>query len=225
MKKLFVFPLALILLLPLAFALGATASAAQSVPALNALPDSLPAVIGRLADLTDPIQHIGLPNLSSSMLCVFLVPGYLAARRIPLRERICGGALLLFLIVSLWYPPLDYLWHGMHFPNMLPYRFSFLWSFLLIYMAFRVFMYLDYVKLGSVIAAVAGFLIYLYLAGIYSKDDNIHITTLFKTTEEGQAQIDPVYLSGWIGMILAAWILISLENACAITISSFISAS
>lgn len=129
--------MAAILLLPLAFALGATASAAQSVPALNALPDSLPAVIGRLADLTDPIQHIGLPNLSSSMLCVFLVPGYLAARRIPLRERICGGALLLFLIISLWYPPLDYLWHGLHIPNGFIHRFAFLVPLVMLVMGYR----------------------------------------------------------------------------------------
>ncbi len=129
--------MAAILLLPLAFALGATASAAQSTPALNVLPDSLPAVIGRLADLTDPIQHIGLPNLSSSMLCVFLVPGYLAARRIPLRERICGGVLLLFLIVSLWYPPFDYLWHGFHIPNGFIHRFAFLVPLVMLVMGYR----------------------------------------------------------------------------------------
>ena len=37
-----------------------------------------------------------------------------------------------------WKPcQLDYIWHGFHFTNMIPYRFSFLHSFVLLYMAYR----------------------------------------------------------------------------------------
>ena len=42
---------------------------------------------------------------------------------------------------------LDYIWHGFHFTNMIPYRFSFLISFVIIVMGFRAFMYLDSVNL------------------------------------------------------------------------------
>lgn len=32
---------------------------------------------------------------------------------------------------------LDFIWHGFHFTNMIPYRFSFLYSFVVLYMAYR----------------------------------------------------------------------------------------
>ena len=208
-----------VLTLPAYFALGHAYSSSNSFPEkfavnIGSTPDFAGVLEGICKTISNSVAFVqptakeGLPNVYTGIITIFLAILFLFCSKIKLRERLVCGFLLLFFLTSFVIRQLDYIWHGFHFPNMLPYRFSFLWSFLLIYMAFRVFMYLDYVKLGSVIAAVAGFLIYLYLAGIYSKDDNIHITSLFKATEEGQSQIDPVYLSGWIGMILAAWILL-----------------
>lgn len=54
-----------------------------------------------------------------------------------MREKLVSVALLLFFLCSFIFRVLDYVWHGFHFPNMLPYRFSFLFSFVLITMAFR----------------------------------------------------------------------------------------
>ena len=34
---------------------------------------------------------------------------------------------------------LNYIWHGFHFPNDLPYRFSFMYSFILLTMAYKAF--------------------------------------------------------------------------------------
>ena len=45
--------------------------------------------------------------------------------------------LLVFFMISFIIRQLDYIWHGFHFPNMIPYRFSFLYSFVMLYMAYR----------------------------------------------------------------------------------------
>ena len=62
---------------------------------------------------------------------------YLMAKEVRLRDKICAVGLLLFFNVSFIIRQLDYVWHGFHFPNMIPYRFSFLYSFVLLAMAYR----------------------------------------------------------------------------------------
>ena len=207
--------------LPAYFALGHAYSSS------NSFPEKFAVNIGSTADFAGVLEGIcktisnsvafvqpttkeGYPNVYTGIFVVFLAILFLFCSKIKLRERLVCGFLLLFFLNSFIIRQLDFIWHGFHFPNMLPYRFSFLWSFVLIYMAFRVFMYIDYVKLGSVIAAIAGFFLYLYIAGIYygQEGTNVNLSTLFKAGGEGEAGADPIYLSGWIGMLTAAWILL-----------------
>ncbi len=208
-----------ILTLPAYFALGHAYSSSNSFPEkfavnIGSTPDFAGVLEGICKTISNSVAFVqptakeGLPNVYTGVITIFLAILFLFCAKIKLRERLFCGFLLLFFLTSFVIRQLDYIWHGFHFPNMLPYRFSFLWSFVLIYMAFRVFMYIDYVKLGSVIAAIAGFFVYLYIAGIYFKDANVTVSALFKATEEGQSEVDPIYLSGWIGMMLAAWILL-----------------
>lgn len=129
--------MAAVVLVPLWFAIRSTGAALQSFPDLLTFPDSFVELLGRLVSFTYPVQHIGMPNLSCSMLSVLLFTGYLTAKRIPLRERLTIGGLLLFLLLSLWYPPLNYLWHGMHVPNGFIHRFAFLVPFVLLMAGWR----------------------------------------------------------------------------------------
>jgi len=69
-----------------------------------------------------------------SIMLMFL---YLLAKDIRLRDKLCAVFLLLFFNVSFIIRQLDYIWHGFHFTNMIPYRFSFLYSFVVLYMAYR----------------------------------------------------------------------------------------
>ena len=84
-----------------------------------------------------PTKMEGLPNVFCGFCTVVLAVWFLCCKRIPLREKLVSVALLLFFLCSFIFRVLDYVWHGFHFPNMLPYRFSFLFSFVLITMAFR----------------------------------------------------------------------------------------
>lgn len=88
----------------------------------------------------------GLPNVGSGVVCILLVVIFARSKAIELREKIAYLSLLGFLFISLNINYLDYIWHGFHFPNMIPYRFAFLFSFVLIaiaYRAFTVFVELD----------------------------------------------------------------------------------
>jgi len=102
----------------------------------------------------------GLPNLYCGVGTVMLAFLFLTAKRVKLREKLCCVFMLLFLIASFIFRQLDYIWHGFHFTNMIPYRFSFIYSFVLLYMAYRAFMLWRYFKPWKVLVA-AGLSAYL----------------------------------------------------------------
>lgn len=109
---------------------------------------------GLLTD-TAPTRMTGNPNVFCGMVSVFLSLIYLFDGKIKLRERLAALLLLLFFCASFIFRQLDYIWHGFHFPNMLPYRFSFLFSFVMVVMAWRAFQHLERYRLWQILAAAA----------------------------------------------------------------------
>ena len=99
--------------------------------------DAMRQVAGNTLGGVTPTFKEGLPNLYCGVGSVVLVFLFLTAKDIPMRDKIASVFLLLFLTLSFIIRQLDYVWHGMHFPNMIPYRFSFLVSFVLLCMAYR----------------------------------------------------------------------------------------
>ncbi len=97
-------------------------------------------VAGNLAGGLEPTFKEGLPNLYCGVGTLFLALMYLIASEAKLREKLCCVVLLLFFMVSFLIRQLDYIWHGFHFTNMIPYRFSFLFSFVLLFMAYKAFL-------------------------------------------------------------------------------------
>ena len=79
----------------------------------------------------------GLPNIYSGVGTILLAFLFLMAKDVKFREKLCCVLLLLFFMLSFILRQLDYIWHGFHFPNMIPYRFSFLYCFVMLYMAYR----------------------------------------------------------------------------------------
>ncbi|MFD2308101.1 YfhO family protein [Enterococcus termitis] len=75
-----------------------------------------------------PFIYIGLVPL---IFCLF----YFIDRKVALRDKLLYGSLFLVLIASVYIANLNLFWHGLHAPNMFLYRFSFLFSFLVILIA------------------------------------------------------------------------------------------
>ncbi len=95
----------------------------------------------------------GAPNLYCGVLPIALGFLFLLAKDVKLRDKLCCVFLLVFLMLSIIIRQLDYIWHGFHFTNQIPYRFSFLFSFVLLYMAYRAWLLRDRVKLWQIITA------------------------------------------------------------------------
>ena len=98
-----------------------------------------------------------LPNVYSGMLTVMLAPLYFFTSSISKKEKATTLGLLAFFFISFNLNGFNYIWHGFHFPNDLPYRFSFMYSFILLVIAYKTFMRLDEFtskQLGAVGAAI-----------------------------------------------------------------------
>jgi len=103
-----------------------------------------------------PTYKDGIPNIYCGLICNVLIFLFLLIKQIRLRDKICGVVLLLFFNASFVIRQLDYVWHGFHFTNQIPYRFSFLYSFVALYMAYAAWVNRRHFKLWQIIVAAVG---------------------------------------------------------------------
>ncbi|MGM9550443.1 MAG: YfhO family protein [Faecousia sp.] len=163
--------MSVILTLPALAALQTTQSSVNNFPTgfrlniakentLKGLLDAMRQVAGNMGGSIEPTFKEGLPNVYCGIFSITLMFLYLMAKDVKLRDKCCAVGLLLFFNVSFIIRQLDYIWHGFHFTNMIPYRFSFLYSFVVLYMAYRAWLMrrkfrpVQIVFAGSLTAAV-----------------------------------------------------------------------
>lgn len=115
--------------------------------------DAMRQVAGNTNGGLVPSFKEGLPNLYCGIIANIFAFLFLTARQVKLRDKLCCVFLLLFFNVSFIIRQLDYMWHGFHFTNMIPYRFSFLYSFVMLYMAYRAYLLRNRFRLWQVIVA------------------------------------------------------------------------
>ncbi|MGN1086760.1 MAG: YfhO family protein, partial [Porcipelethomonas sp.] len=96
-------------------------------------------MISSVIGFHEPTAKEGLPNYYCGMFAVILLGVFIRSRKVKIREKIVTVIYLAFIIVSCNMNVLNYMWHGFHFTNMLPYRFSFLLSFILLAAGYRAF--------------------------------------------------------------------------------------
>ena len=116
--------------------------------------DAMRQVAGNMNGGIELTYKEGLPNLYCGIGTNILAILFLFSKKIRIREKVCCVLLLLFFNVSFIIRQLDYIWHGFHFTNMIPYRFSFLYSFVLLYMAYRAWLCRKDFLLWQIIVAV-----------------------------------------------------------------------
>ena len=97
----------------------------------------------------------GLPNIYCGTFALFFSLLFLICRQISWRERLCGLGMLLLLNASFIIKQLDYIWHGFHATNAIPNRFSFLYSFVMLYMAYRAWTLRRRMEIWQIMTALA----------------------------------------------------------------------
>ena len=103
----------------------------------------------------------GLPNIYCGVATLLLAFLFLLSKDVKIQDKICSILMVLFLMLSFIFRQLDYIWHGFHFTNMIPYRFSFLLCFVLLYMAYRAWTLRSTFSVWKIALATAGTLFIL----------------------------------------------------------------
>ena len=125
--------------------------------------DAMRQVAGNMMGGAEPTFKEGLPNVYCGVGSVLLALLFLTNKDVKFRDKLCSVLALVFFTVSFIIRQLDYIWHGMHFTNMIPYRFSFLFSFVVLYMAYRAYLMRDSFKRWQIIlAGIVGVLLTIF---------------------------------------------------------------
>ncbi len=156
--------ISMVLTIPTAVALSHTQASDSNFPTLkvydnvyqlltNHFIGARPVVLARNEDL---------PNLYSGLLTILLMPVYYLNKNIKRKEKILYSLFLGFMLLCSCVNTLDFLIHGMHFPSNLPHRFTFIYSFTIITMAYKAFLNIRavnfkkiYIFLGIFVAVIA----------------------------------------------------------------------
>lgn len=79
------------------------------------------------------------PNIYCGSMVILMIPLYIMNRQIPIREKFSKLALAGFMVLSFRINLLDFLWHGMNYPDSLPGRQSFIYIFLILTLCYDAF--------------------------------------------------------------------------------------
>ena len=121
----------------------------------------------------DTVRPEGLPSIYCSTITIILVPLYFLNSNIKIKQKICNLCLLVTVFMCMYLSPIDIAFHGFQVPNWLPFRYSFVFSFIIIILAMESFNNLKGISLKNIAAtlfAIIIFLIYLEDKGTINTD-------------------------------------------------------
>lgn len=121
-------------------------------------------ILTNLLPQMEVTTRTGAPNIYCGLFCVMLLGFYLISRKISSRKKLLNCIMLAFLILSLNVNVLDYMWHGLHFPNQIPFRYSFVVSFLIVILAYEAFLHIKEITPKQIATIAALGTVYVLLA-------------------------------------------------------------
>lgn len=167
-----------ILLIPEYFALQLTRSATVKWPSEMKSYFSFIDMVSR--HLFDAEVEIGLdhwPNVYCGVAVLILLPLYILNQHINWKEKVGRLGLLGFLALSFSNNFLDMIWHGLHFPDSLPARHSFLYIILLLMMCFEAVYYLKGNSLKEIWYSVGYALLFIVICEKLVQEEFVSYTT------------------------------------------------
>lgn len=111
------------------------------------------------------------PNIYCGVAVFLLLPLYVMQKKIPIREKAPKLLLLAFMLISYSTNVLNFIWHGLNYPDSLPARQSFLYIFLLLVMCYEAFLYIRDFAGNEIMGLFLGVLAFILLCEKLITDD------------------------------------------------------
>lgn len=146
---------AMFILAPVAIALGQTATSDTNFPKFEIYQNVYQLITNHFIGARPVVlaRNEDLPNVYSGVITMMLIPLYFFNTKINKREKWLMSALLIFMLLCACIKPLDFIIHGMHFPSNLPHRYTFIYSFIMLYIAYKGFINIKSCKFEFVVYA------------------------------------------------------------------------
>ncbi|NLL63562.1 MAG: YfhO family protein [Ruminococcaceae bacterium] len=159
--------LAAITLFPTAFVLRSCSATSGTFPTeVSTYFNLFDFLANHLASLEPTIRSSGedvLPNIFCGVGTILLALLYLYIPSISLKEKISRILMLVTLFLSFNLNYLNFIWHAFHFPNDLPYRFSFIYSFMLLTIGFKALVRINEIEKKTLLSIGLGITIFIVI--------------------------------------------------------------
>ncbi|MCK8061458.1 MULTISPECIES: YfhO family protein [unclassified Fusibacter] len=152
---------AMLTLLPIFIGMQRAYGLSSGNPTSFKLYHSILDILNNLLAYVEPTVVDGLPNISITMIGLLFMIFYFLVPGIPTKNKVINGSFAAFLILSMNINYLNFVWHGFHFPNQVPFRFSFLLSFVLLTIAYEAMTKLNELPVKAVLKVTGVMMVYL----------------------------------------------------------------
>ena len=115
--------------------------------------DLLDLITSHFALLETTIRSSGdnvLPNIYTGILTFILLPLFLVNNKIKLKEKATYVVLIIFFVFCFNNNCAEYILHAFHFPNDLPYRYSYMYSFIIAVMGYKTILNFKGIKVKDI---------------------------------------------------------------------------
>lgn len=174
-----------IVVIPIYFSLSSISATKDTFPSIFETEFNIINFILNNFSLSKPTalisENIPLPNTSSSLLIFILIPLFFINKNINKKEKILYALLLLTLFLCMHNTFINFIWHGFHFPNDLPYRQSFIYIFITIIIAYKSLINIKYINSKKLLITLTVFILLIILSKII-KFDNLQNKVLIINT-------------------------------------------
>ncbi|MEG1863464.1 MAG: YfhO family protein, partial [Oscillospiraceae bacterium] len=92
----------------------------------------------------------GMPNIFVGVVVLFIAGLFFLNFNISAKERLASLFVISFMLMSFYFEGLTIFWHGFIYPIWFPFRFSFVFSFFVIYLAFLFIQKIDIPKFEKI---------------------------------------------------------------------------
>lgn len=126
------------------------------------------------------------PNIYCGVAAFLLVPMYALNQKISIRERFGKLALVGVILLGFSTNMLDFIWHGLNYPDSLPARQSFIYIFLVLVMCYEAYEHLGDISEKHILHCYLGAVVFLLFCEKFVEHEDFlvgieYVTLLFVT--------------------------------------------
>lgn len=113
------------------------------------------------------------PNIYCGVAVMLLVPMFVICERISIKRRFVMLGLVIVMLFSFSTNMLEFIWHGLNYPNSLPARQSFIYIFLILVMSFEAFLHVRNMSKQKILYCFLGAVLFLLFCEKFAEDKDI----------------------------------------------------